>query len=218
MMPDPNQPTTDEWIERIEFVISSLMQLSILAVATSSFIHRQWATAFSGVVILLLTFVPAILERQYRVRLPIEVTMFVCGFLFASYVLGEVADFYEQLWWWDLLLHGSSAIVTGLIGFLAVYAFYITNRIRIDPFYLAAISFGCAVTVGTLWEVFEYLMDLGFGLNMQRSGLTDTMTDLMVNGLGAFTAALVGYYYVLHSDEQMGRRLIQRLIKRRPVV
>jgi len=100
----------------------------------------------------------------------------------ASYVLGEVADFYEQLWRWDLLLHGSSAVVTGLIGFLAVYAFYVTNRIRIDPFYLAAISFGCAVTVGTLWEVFEYLMDLGLGLNMQRSGLTDTMTDLMVNG------------------------------------
>ncbi len=53
---------------------------------------------------------------------------------------------------------------------------------------------------------------------MQLSGLTDTMTDLMVNGLGAFTAAIMGYYYVLHSDEQMGRRLIQRLIKRRPVV
>ena len=217
-MTDQDQPATDEWIERIEFVISSLMQLTILAVAVSSFINRQWLTAFSGFVVLLLTFVPAIMERQYRVRLPIEVSMFVCGFLFASYVLGEVADFYEQLWWWDLLLHGSSAVVIGLIGFLAVYAFYVTNRIRIAPFYLAAISFGCAVTVGTLWEVFEYLMDLGFGLNMQRSGLTDTMTDLMVNGLGAVTAALMGYYYVRHCDEQMGRRLIQKLARRHPVV
>jgi hypothetical protein len=61
MMTDPDQPATDEWIERIEVVISSLMQLSILAVAVSSFMHRQWLTAFSGFVVLLLTFLPAIM-------------------------------------------------------------------------------------------------------------------------------------------------------------
>ncbi len=195
--------------------ISVLIQVSILAVAGIAFLTELWLTGFSAVAVLFLTFVPAILEHRLRVLLPVEVTLFVCVFLFASFVLGEIGGFYEQLWWWDLLLHGSSAVVIGLIGFLAVYVFYSTNRIRIEALYVAVISFGCAVTVGTLWEIFEYLMDLGFGLNMQRSGLTDTMTDLMVNALGALTAALCGYYYLRRGDERIGRRLIENLVERR---
>jgi hypothetical protein len=54
-----------------------------------------------------------------------------CAFLFASFALGKVRDFYEQVWWWDLALHGSSSFVTGLIGFLAVFVFYMTQRVRV---------------------------------------------------------------------------------------
>ena len=205
----------DDWVERIELAISLLLQVSILAVAVNAFVSGKWSTSFSGAVVLLLTFVPAMLERKFRVRLPVEVTTFVCVFLFASYVLGEVSDFYEQVWWWDLLLHGASAFVTGLIGFMVVYGFYVTNRMQIAPIYFAIISFTCAVTVGTIWEIFEYLMDITFGLNMQRSGLHDTMTDLIVNGFGALAAALVGYYYVRREDRQIGRHLIQRIYDRR---
>ena len=176
--------------------------------------NRQWLTAYSGIVVFLLTFAPPIMERRLHVRLPVEISFFTCVFLFASYVLGETRDFYERVWWWDLLLHASSALVFGLIGFLVVYVFYMTNRIRIAPIYVAVISFGTAVTVGTVWEIFEFLMDLGLGLNMQRSGLTDTMTDLIVNAVGAFAAAALGYYYVNHDDELFGRKLICALVER----
>lgn len=206
--------THDRWIERVEFVVALILQLVILLIAVTSAFEGRWLTAFSGTVVLMLTFVPPLLERQLQVRLPIEVTLFVCVFLFASFALGEIGGFYEQLWWWDLLLHGSSAFVTGLIGFLTIYIFYMTYRIRIGAISVAAVSFGSAVTVGTLWEIFEFLMDYRFGFNMQKSGLVDTMTDLMVNVLGALLAAAVGYYYVRHGDELMGRKLIRVLVER----
>lgn len=204
----------DRWIERVELAATVLIQLAVLVISVTSFIERQWPTAFSGIVVLLLTFVPALLERQLRVQLPIEVSLFVCLFLFASFALGEVRGFYEQVWWWDLALHGSSALVTGLIGFLAVYVFYMTYRIRIAPIYVAAVSFGAAVTVGTLWEIFEFMMDRSFGFNMQKSGLVDTMTDLMVNALGALVAAAVGFYYVRQGNILVGRQLLSTLIER----
>ena len=103
--------SADDWIELIELAISVVLQLSILSVAVSSLGTGKWLTAFSGFAVLALTFVPAMLERRLRIRLPIELTLFVCVFLFASFVLGEVRDFYEAIWWWDLLLHGSSALV-----------------------------------------------------------------------------------------------------------
>lgn len=147
---------SESWIDSIEFTVAVLTQLSILAIAISSLLNRQWLTAFSGSVVFLLTFAPPIMERQLHVRLPVEISFFTCVFLFASYVLGETRDFYERVWWWDLSL----------------------------------------------------------GLNMQRSGLTDTMTDLIVNAGGALAAAAVGYYYVRHDDELFGRKLICALVER----
>lgn len=206
--------SSERWIERIELSVTVFIQLAVFSISVTSFVERQWPTAFSGIVVLLLTFVPALLERRLRVRLPIEVSLFVCLFLFASFVLGEVRGFYEQVWWWDLVLHGSSSFVTGLIGFLAVYVFYMTHRIRIAPIYVAAISFGAAITVGTIWEIFEFLMDRSFGFNMQKSGLVDTMTDLIVNALGALIAAAFGYYYVRREDALRGRNILSTLVKR----
>ena len=89
-MEESQQHTTESWIERIEFTLTILIQLSILAIAITSLMNRQWLTAFSGTVAFLLTFAPSILERQLRVRLPVEISFFTCVFLFASYVLGDV--------------------------------------------------------------------------------------------------------------------------------
>jgi len=127
------QNMSESWIERIEFTIAVLIQLSIFIIAISALINRQWLTAFSGAVVFLLSFAPTIIQRQVRVRLPVEITLFICVFLYASFALGEIRDFYERLWWWDLVLHSLSALVIGLIGFLGIYVFYMTYRIRIAP-------------------------------------------------------------------------------------
>lgn len=206
---------SDSWIDRIELLIAAILQLGILFVTVTAFIDRLWLIAFCGAVVFLLSLTPAIIERQLQVRLPIELTLFTSVFLYASYALGDVHDFYERIWWWDMVLHGSSAIVVGLIGFLAIYVFYMTYRIRVDPFYIALISFGFAITVGTLWEIFEFLMDWFFGFNMQQSGLVDTMTDLIVNGAGALTAAMIGFYFVRNEKRLPMRRLIRKLVQRR---
>ena len=86
---------SESWIESIEFAVAVLIQLSILAIAISSLLNRQWLTAYSGIVVFLLTFAPPIMERQLHVRLPVEISFFTCVFLFARYVLGEIRDFYE---------------------------------------------------------------------------------------------------------------------------
>jgi hypothetical protein len=140
--------------------------------------------------------------------------LLTCIFLYASFALGEARDFYEKIWWWDLALHGTSALVIGVIGFLSIYVFYMTRRISIAPGWIAMITFALAVSLGTLWEIFEFLVDWYFGMNMQKSGLTDTMTDLMINAGGAALAAISGYLYVRDEDSQLGRRIIKAYAKR----
>jgi hypothetical protein len=202
------------WVDRMELAIILFLQIAIAVVMVVAAAEQQWLTGFSGLAVLTLTFAPAMIERQLRVKLPVEFTLITCVFLYASFGLGEARDFYDRFWWWDLLLHGFSAIVLGLIGFLSIYVFYMTNRVRVKPVYVALITLALTISAGTLWEIFEFAADRVFATDMQKSGLNDTMTDLVTDAVGGVIAAAVGFYYVRNKDSLMGRRLIQRLLER----
>lgn len=116
--------------------------------------------------------------------------------------------------WSGTDLGGFTTLTTSLIGFLIIYVFYMTYRVRVAPIYVAFIMFALAVSVGTVWEIFEFLMDWFFGLNLQQSGLVDTMTDLIINSIGALIAAAIGYDYAQDGDSLLGRRLIRKLVER----
>ena len=203
---------TDSWIDKIELGIAVALQIGIFIVVVGALVEGLWLIAFNGVFVLVLTFAPALIEHRLRLPLPVELTLITCVFLFASFALGEVRDFYEKIWWWDLALHGLSGLTIGIIGFLSIYVFYMTNRINVAAGWIATITFALAVSVGTLWEIFEFVMDWYFGFNMQKSGLVDTMTDLLINAIGAAIAAAIGYFYVYKEDSLLGRKLISTLV------
>jgi hypothetical protein len=156
----------------------------------------RWSLAFVSFATLGLSLVPPFLAARWSLRLPLPFLLFTTLFFFASIFLGEAFDFYERLWWWDIALHGLSAVGFGLTGFLFVFMLFEGDRFAAPPSAIAFISFCVAMTVGAIWEVFEYSMDLSFGLNMQKSGLDDTMGDLMVDALGGLIASLTGYFYL----------------------
>ncbi|KPV41493.1 hypothetical protein AN478_02690 [Thiohalorhabdus denitrificans] len=202
--------------ERLQFVVAVLLQLALLGALVGALVEQRWLVAFTAGVVLVLTFLPAVLERGLEVQLPVELTLITALFLYASFGLGEVRDFYYRFWWWDNMLHGLSAVVLGLTGFLLVYTFHFTRRVVLPPVYFGLTAFGFAVTLGTLWEIFEFLMDWGFGFNMQKSGLDDTMTDLMVNAAGAALAGWSGYRYVRGGDSLLADRMLRRLAAKNP--
>lgn len=206
----------EDLADRIQLWIALLLQFAILVVLASAIFQKNWLVAFTAATVLALTFLPAIIERQFQVILPVEFTLVTCLFLYLSFGLGEVRDFYFKFWWWDIMLHSFSALVMGLIGFLLVYVFYMTHRIQMAPFYVALVSFGFALTVGTLWEIVEFLMDWSFGFNMQKSGLDDTMTDLMVDALGGLMAGTIGYKYVKGGDSDIADGIVRRFVRKNP--
>jgi len=160
----------------------------------------RWSLAFVSFVTLALSLLPPLLAARWSLTLPLPVLIFTTLFFFASIFLGEAFNFYERLWWWDLALHGSSALGFGLTGFLFVFMLFEGDRLAAAPSAIAFITFCVAMTVGAIWEIFEYAMDTSFGLDMQKSGLDDTMGDLIVNALGGLLASLTGYVYLVHNS------------------
>jgi len=160
----------------------------------------RWSLTFVSFATLALSLLPPLLAARWSLTLPLPYLIFTTLFFFASIFLGEAFDFYERLWWWDLALHGSAAVGFGLTGFLFVFMLFDGDRFAAPPSAISFITFCVAMTVGALWEVFEFTMDASFGLNMQKSGLDDTMADLILNALGALVASLTGYAYLVRSS------------------
>ena len=120
------------------------------------------------------------------------------------------------IWWWDIALHGGSAVGFGLVGFVAVFMMFQGDRFAAPHIAVCFFSMCFAVFIGTMWEIFEFAMDTAFGLNMQKSGLRDTMGDLIVDVTGAFLGATVGYLYLRGRENAFLASLIAEFVDRNP--
>ena len=149
---------------------------------------------------------PGILERRLRFELPGLLYGFYIVFLYCAIFLGEVRSFYYLFPRWDSILHFFSSMMTGFFGLMVVT---ILNRDRhvsmnLSPLFVCLFAFCFSVTIGSLWEIYEFIGDGLFGLNMQKfmtaqgellvghNALRDTMKDIIVDVLGALLASVIG--------------------------
>ena len=160
--------------------------------------QQRWMTAVVTAAIIVVTLLPLIFGRRFDVHIPPEFELLAVLFVYASLFLGEVHGYYVRYWWWDAVLHTGSGFLLGVLGFLLVYI--LNERPDVDlhmrPRFVALFAFMFAVGMGALWEIFEFAMDQSFGMNMQKSGLMDTMWDLIVDSIGAAVIALFGWAYL----------------------
>ena len=152
--------------------------------------------AFIALVTFRLTLVPLVQPERVGLKLLKWFTAAIVLFIFATIFLGEAFDFYERFAWWDMVLHGGSAMGFGIVGFLFAFVLFEGDKYAAPPWALAFIGFTVAMTIGATWEIFEFGMDQIFGLNMQKSGLMDTMGDLIVDMIGAALGGLMGFLYL----------------------
>ena len=202
-------------------VIQAILGLEIL----SGIVTQTWPAVFVAIATLVLTFLPERFAGFFGIRLPRSVLTAIVMFIFATLFLGEVGDFYERFWWWDVVLHFMSALSFGAIGFLLIFMLFEGDRYAAPPWALAVLAFCVGLSIGALWEVFEFSMDQLFGMNMQKSGLVDTMKDLIIDSAGAAIGAFSGYLYlkgrqfgglgrVLEQFVEANRRWYSKLRKR----
>ncbi len=182
----------------------------LLGALILALVEGQWHTAGMAVVTLVLTFIPILFQQRFNVYIPPFLISTIAFFAYATIFLGEVSDFYQKFWWWDLALHLISAIGFGLVGVIVLLLLFGKKRNESHPFIFALLSFCFAVTVGVMWEIYEFGMDQFFGFNMQKSGLFDTMADLIIDSIGGSIAALAGYLYVIEYEKNPFHQLIER--------
>lgn len=190
--------------KRINMIITNLIRVILIIL----FIRGCYIGDHSQDLVIILTFImtyyPSILEKKFGVYLPARLEITVTLFIFAAQVLGEMRGFYDRISWWDTMLHTTSGVILGLVGFLFVYLLNEKGdkNVNLSPIFVVIVAFCFAITMGVFWEFFEFGADRLLGYNMQKfrmpgqDGLIDTMEDLLVDAVGALIACIGGWIYM----------------------
>jgi hypothetical protein len=206
-----------DWPRKVSLFLKSTIGIG----AVLLFFEGNYQAAIESLIIMFASFLPVIMARHFQLKIPLEFDTIAVIFIYMSLFLGEVQGFYGRFWWWDLVLHASSGLLLGITGFLLVYLLNQDKNanVHLKPGFIALFAFMFAQGLGSLWEIFEFLMDFFFGLNMQKSGLVDTMADLIINAVAASTIALLGYGYLkTPAVDSFLERLIHKFVAANPAL
>jgi len=204
-----------ETYSKILYWLSYFFRLIILLEAISAAWQKEILITVASLAILILTFAPSLLRRNNKMNLPIEFEFLFVLFILLSLLLGEINDFFYKYWWWDIFLHSFSGILFSLVGLLIPYILYTAKLIKTTPKFVALFAFAFSLSIGAIWEIFEFIMDQAFGFNMQKSGLVDTMGDLIAETISAFIFSLIAYFYMRRKSKMpIVDHLLEKFVKK----
>ncbi len=168
---------------RVRLVLSVL----VLSTLVRQLFLRNYEGVFMCVLTLLLFGLPTFLERLSYIDLPALLEGIIYCFIFAAEILGEVNSFYTRIPYWDSMLHTINGFLMAAIGFALVDIFNRSEHFsfKLSPMFLAIVAFCFSMTVGVLWEFFEFGMDTYFGTDMQKDWIVQHINSVMLdpNGL-----------------------------------
>ncbi|MXN16466.1 hypothetical protein GR170_01360 [Pseudooceanicola sp. GBMRC 2024] len=201
---------------REQTLVTRLIWLSLLFSMVEALVLGRWPLAFVALATLVLSMAPLLVARRVSIRIPPGFFTAIVLFIWGTIFLGEVFDFYNRYWWWDIVMHGGSAVGFGMIGVVLILMMFQGDRYAAPPLAMAFFAYCFAVSIGATWEVFEFSMDQAFGTNMQKSGLIDTMGDLIVDHVGAILGASAGYAYLKGQERGGLAGMINQFVERNP--
>lgn len=155
---------------RSSFVVFSILRVLVLVVLVRQAMMRNYESMFFCILTILLLYVPSWVQVKLRIELPPALEITILCFIFAAEILGEVNAFYVNVPNWDTMLHTLNGFLAAAVGFSMVLLLNDDERLTFDlsPLFLALVAFCFSMTIGVLWEFFEFGMDYFLGTDMQK--------------------------------------------------
>ena len=152
------------------FLVFYILRALVIVVFIRQVMLGSYESAFFCILTLTLLYVPSWLQVKLHIELPPPLEITILCFIFAAEILGEVNAYYERVPHWDTMLHTLNGFLAAAVGFSLIMLLNDNERLTFDlsPFFLALVAFCFSMTIGVLWEFFEFFMDWFFHMDMQR--------------------------------------------------
>jgi len=176
-------PETPVKQSRFASIVWIVLVTIVVIVGIRNAMQGQWESVLTCILTLLLFFAPSMIEKQLHIKLPtaMEVTVFV--FIFCAEILGEIECYYIKYKFWDTTLHTVNGFLFAAFGFCLVDLLNENQRIKLQlsPIFLAVVSFCFSMTIGIMWEFFEFSVDHTLKKDMQKDTVIRQFQSVMLD-------------------------------------
>ena len=171
---------------RSSFLVYMILRGLVLVTLILQLLNRNYENVFLCGLTLLLLIIPSFVQVTFRVELPTTLEIIILLFIFAAEILGEISEFYLVFPFWDTVLHTMNGFLAAAIGLSLVDLLNRSEKIifHLSPLFTAIVAFCFSMTIGVVWEFFEFGMDMAFGLDMQKDTIIHAIHSVTLDPAG----------------------------------
>lgn len=178
--------------KRSSLLVYLVLRFLVIACMVLQIIHGNLENALLCILSLFLLLLPSFIEHKLNITLPNTLEIIIYLFIFSAEILGEINNFYGIIPYWDTILHTLNGFLCAAVGFSLVNLLEkSSDKINLSPMYLCIVAFCFSMTIGVLWEFFEYGSDKIFKLDMQKDNVVSWISTVELNPLNENKAIIV---------------------------
>ena len=168
------------------FIAYFTLRALVIVMLILQLLNRNYENVFLCVLTLLLLIIPSLVQITFKVELPTTLEIIILVFIFAAEILGEISEFYLMFPFWDTVLHTLNGFLAAAIGFSLVDLLNRSEKVmfQLSPLFTAIVAFCFSMTIGVIWEFFEFGMDMLFGYDMQKDTIVHVIRSVTLDPSG----------------------------------
>ena len=164
-------------------IVYFTLRALVIIMLVLQLLNRNYENVFLCILTLLLLVIPSLAQITFKVELPTALEIIILVFIFSAEILGEISEFYLVFPFWDTVLHTLNGFLAAAIGFSLVDLLNRSDRtvFSLSPLFTAIVAFCFSMTIGVVWEFFEFGMDMIMELDMQKDTVIHTIRSVMLD-------------------------------------
>lgn len=192
---------------KASFIIYVLLRTLVIMTMILQFLNRNYENVFLCILTLILFIIPSFIQAEFKIELPTALEIIILLFIFSAEILGEIQSFYLIFPMWDTILHTINGFLAAAIGFSLVQLMNNDERIHFElsPLFIVIVAFCFSMTIGVIWEFFEFSMDTFFNLDMQKDTIIHTIRSVTLDPTKSNTPIVISNIHdVIINGQSLG--------------
>lgn len=168
--------------KRSSLLLYLILRFLVILCMVLQILNRNYSNALLCLVSLVLLLIPLFLQNTFAITLPNGLEISIYLFIFSSEILGEINNFYGLIPYWDLIMHTLNGFLAAAVGFSLISLLNEnSHKFSLSPFYLCLVAFCFSMTIGVVWEFFEYSVDKFLVKDMQKDDIITRFASVSLN-------------------------------------
>ena len=176
-----------------KFLLYLLLRAMVIVVMIAQIVNENWDNVFLCVFTLILFMIPSFVDKELHIKMPTTLEVIILLFIFSAEILGEIQEYYLIFDHWDAMLHTINGFLMAAIGFSLIDILNENENfsLSLSPVFVAVFAFCFSMTIGVLWEFFEFAADWFFHTDMQKDTIIRSISSVIFNPEGKNVAVTI---------------------------